>query len=52
MDNVHPYYFYDAVIGLGFVTTAISALVSMVPLDWIHFSNTATPAVLGINVGV
>ena len=52
MNQAKRNYIVDAVIGLGFVVTAISALVFLVPLNWIDFGSSATPTVLGINFGI
>jgi hypothetical protein len=52
MNQAKRNYVVDAVIGLGFVVTAISALVFLVPLNWIDFSSSVTPTVLGINFGI
>ena len=52
MSQAKRNYIVDVVIGVGFVIAAISALVFLVPLNWIDFSSSATPTVLGINFGI
>ena len=52
MNQAKRNYIIDAVIGLGFVITAISSLVFLIPLNWIDFSSSATPTVLGLNFGI
>jgi Domain of unknown function (DUF4405) len=52
MNQAKRNYIVDSVIGLGFVLTAISALAFLVPLNWIDFSSSTTPTVLGINFGI
>ena len=52
MNQAKRNYMVDVVIGIGFLITAISALVFLVPLNWIDFSISTTPTVLGINFGI
>jgi uncharacterized metal-binding protein len=45
-------YFVDTVIGISFLITALSALVFLVPTNWIDFSISTTPTMLWLNFGV
>ena len=52
MNKAKRNYYVDVVIGAAFLVTAISALAFLVPLNWIDFSASTTPTVLGVNYGV
>jgi hypothetical protein len=52
MNKAKRNYYVDVVIGIAFLVTALSALVFLVPLNWIDFSVSTTPTVLGVNFGV
>ncbi len=52
MNKATRNYRVDVVIGFAFLVTAISALAFLVPLNWIDFSASTTPTVLGVNYGV
>lgn len=52
MNNAKRNYYVDAVIGIAFLVTALSALVFLVPLNWIDFSSSTTPTILGLDFGV
>jgi len=45
-------YYVNTVIGIAFLVTALSALVFLVPIDWIDFSSSMTPTILGVDFGV
>ena len=45
-------YLVDVVIASAFLVTAISALVFLVPINWIDFSVSTTPTFLGLDFGV
>ena len=52
MNKATRNYYIDIVIGAAFLIAAISALAFLVPLNWIDFSASTTPTVLGVNYGV
>ena len=52
MNKAKRNYYVDVVIGIAFLVTALSALVFLVPLNWIDFSTSTTPTVLGVDFGV
>ena len=52
MNKAKRNYYVDVVIGIAFLVTALSALVFLVPLNWIDFSASTTPTVLGVDFGV
>lgn len=45
-------FFVDTVIGIAFLVIAVSSLVFLIPTDWIDFSVSITPTVLGVDFGV
>jgi len=52
MNKTKRNYYVDVLIGVAFVVTVISALVFLVPMNWIDFSASTTPTVLGVDFGV
>lgn len=52
MNKTTRNYYIDVAIGVAFLVTAISALAFLVPLNWIDFSASTTPTVLGVNYGL
>lgn len=52
MNRAKQNYYVDTVIGIAFLFAGISALVFLIPTDWINFTVSTTPTVLGINFGV
>lgn len=45
-------YLVDSIIGIAFLVAGISALVFLIPTDWIDFTVTTTPTFLGVNYGL
>ena len=52
MNRTSRNYYVDVVIGITFLATAISALIFLVPINWIDFSTSTTPTILGLDFGV
>ena len=52
MKEAQRNYYVDTVIGIAFLVAAVSALVFLVPIDWIDFSSSMTPTILGVDFGV
>jgi len=52
MNKAKRDYYVDVVIGAAFLVTAVSALVFLVPINWIDFASSTTPTVLGLDFGV
>ena len=52
MNKANRNYYVDTVIGIAFLIAGISALVFLIPTDWIDFTVSTTPTVLGINFGI
>lgn len=42
----------DAAIGIAFLAVALSALVFLVPTNWIDFSASTTPTILALDFGM
>lgn len=45
-------YLVDSIIGIAFLVAGLSALVFLIPTDWIDFTVTTTPTFLGIDYGL
>ena len=52
MNKAKRNYLIDTAIGNAFLVVAISALVFLIPTDWIDFSSSITPTVLGLDFGL
>ncbi len=52
MNKAERNYFVDTLIGIAFLVVGISALVFLIPTDWINFSISTTPTVLGLDFGL
>ena len=52
MNQAKRNYYVDTVIGIAFLVLAVSALVFLVPINWIDFSSSTTPTILGLDFGV
>ena len=52
MKEAERNYYVNTVIAIAFLVTALSALVFLVPIDWIDFSSSMTPTILGVDFGV
>jgi len=52
MNKAKRNYYVDTVIGIAFLFAGISALVFLIPTDWINFTVSTTPTVLRVNFGV
>ena len=51
MKKANRNYLVDVVIGVAFLVAGLSALVFLVPVNWIDFSSSITPTFLGLNFG-
>ncbi len=45
-------YLVDTVIGITFLVVGLSALVFLIPTNWIDFSSSTTPTFLGMDFGL
>ena len=52
MNKAKRNYLVDTVIGIAFLVAGLSALVFLVPANWIDFSTSTTPTYLGLDFGL
>ncbi len=52
MNKANRNYYVNTVIGIAFLFVGISGLVFLIPTDWINFTVSTTPTVLGVSFGV
>lgn len=52
MNKANRNYLVDTLIGIAFLVVGLSALVFLMPVSWIDFSASTTPAFLGIDFGI